>query len=270
VRDLLPTTGKVLYTFVKKYSVPEGAKLGDTIEWNCKEGRLVHSHTDQQKSPIYHEQGLHHIGKSSPNLELLDSVGHFISSGFIFTDKPQRPCSEVISPIQSGFFDAVRHPFREGIGPLLQIAEDDSSSENSNESEARYDIGNLPTSSISSDESPPIEKEQLSRGTVARTRDIVKSRQDLEYVTYPSKQLAIASSSSLSTPRELKKKDGCMNLGEFRGKGKGQASVKKTCDDRSRDRPAANDVARTVTIGPNRPAQRSGKGGERSQHNVRE
>jgi hypothetical protein len=278
VRDLLATTGKVLHTFIKKYSVPEGAKLGHTIEWNCKEGRLVQSHTDQQKSPIYHEQDLHHIEKSSPNLELLDSVDRFILSGFIFTDKPQRPCSEVIPPMQSGFLDAVQHPFGEGIKPLPQMPEDDSSSENSNESETRFDIGNLPTSSISSDESPPIEEQdqsiigRLSRGTAARTGDIVESRQDPAYVidSVPSKQLAIASYSLSSTPRGLKKKDGCVNLGDFRDKGKGQASVKKTCDERGRERPPASDVARTVTTAPNRQAQRSGKGRERSQHSVRE
>jgi hypothetical protein len=170
--------------------------------------------------------------------------------------------------MQSGFLDAVQHPFGEGIKPLPQMPEDDSSSENSNESETRFDIGNLPTSSISSDESPPIEEQdqsiigRLSRGTAARTGDIVESRQDPAYVidSVPSKQLAIASYSSSSTPRGLKKKDGCVNLGDFRDKGKGQASVKKTCDERGRERPASSDVARTVTTAPNRQRKGVAKG----------
>lgn len=268
-RCLLATTGTVLHTFVKTHhNGPEGATLGDTVEWVCEGGCLVQSHVDGQSKPIYHEQNLLNVKNSNPNRVLLDSVSRFMSGGFIFTDRSRKPCSEVIAPMQSGFLNAVRHSFGETSTPLPEPPEDDSSTENSNESDAGFNPEHLPTSSISSDESPQVEKEQdqsivqrLLRSTVARTGDLANSRKDTEYVTVPSpsEQLPPTSSSSSSTPRGLKKRVGCLNLGDFVDRGKGQVSGNKACDERGREMPVGSDLPRTVTTAPTRQAQNNGK-----------
>jgi hypothetical protein len=271
-RCLLATTGTVLHTFMKTHhNGPEGATLGDTVEWLCKGAGLVQSHMHGQNSPIYHEQSLRDVKNSSPNRVLLESVSRFMSGGFIFTNRFRKACSEVITPIQSGFLDPVRHRSGGNSIPIPQVPEDDSSSHISNDSETGFTTEHLQTSSISSDESPRVEEDKdqviiqrLTSSTAVEAQDILDSQQDSEYVTdgSPSNQPHPAPFSSSSTPRELNK-DGYLKLGDLMDRVNSQAPVKKVCDERVREMPADSSIPQTATTAASGQAQKKGKRRER-------
>jgi len=89
------------------------------------------------------------------------------------------------------------------------VPDDDSTSEISNQSEVGLSKEQMPTSSISSDESPIVEKgpDQSNIHPLSSTATNTWDSRDSAYVTDapPSKHLSIATSLSSDSPRTAKK-----------------------------------------------------------------
>jgi hypothetical protein len=104
---------------------------------------------------------------------------------------------------------------------LPDFPEDDYSNEASHGTGSDSNNEMLPTSSISSDESLQIEKDSdmphihVTLGTrITKTRDVANTQQELVYAigfTY-ERQLCMASTSTSSTQRTIKRKGRYMNL----------------------------------------------------------
>ena len=242
-RDLLVTTGAVLYEIIQDHNFgPKGAIIGETIALVDHEKFLVQSHTHGETTPVFHEHRLCCVEKSVLDPLLLQSLKPYISSGHVFADaSPRNPCSEVLSPISSVIMEVVEHVSKEDDTSLPTVPEDDSSSETSDESETGFSNAGLPVGSITSDESPQIEKEPeqamqpLSPGpSTTKTWASKASSHDSAYVTdpSPSRQISMTSSTSSDVPRTAKKGHMFSFSRKLVDKGKGPASAKQTRDDK--------------------------------------
>ncbi len=185
---------------------------------------------------MFHEQRLRIVNKANLDLSLRESVRRHICGGFIFTGHRSRTaCSEAIPSAK--FTSSTVIPtdlFHQNKG-LPDVPEDDSSSNISNEIDSGFNNEELPTSSISSDESSQIEQEPdlLIRpfpGTIfTRTWDMTEIRKDPAYSFDSSseRQMSTASTLSCGSQRTIKRKGRCINLTRSVEKGKERASEKE-------------------------------------------
>jgi hypothetical protein len=208
LRNFLVTTGTVLHAFIEPYDQgPPGCTLGKRVEW-IKDESLVRSHG--QHTPVFHEQSLRIVENSASDPSMLGLVSGYTRSGFIFTDNHSRSaCLEVLAPMKSTFLNVFRHKVGVGNNTLPRVPDDDSTSEISNQSEVGLSKEQMPTSSISSDESPLVEKgpDQSNVHPLSSTATSTWDSRDSAYVTdsSPSRHLSIATSLSSDLPRTAKK-----------------------------------------------------------------
>ena len=240
MRNLLATTGAVLECILQHhYRGAKGSRLGDKVEWIRREP-LIGSHLKSQT--VFHEQELRVVKNANLDPSICKAIKRNISSGFIFTGYRSRskdPCSEALAPTSPKAPKITTNDFIHGCENLPDVPDDGNCSEASNDTGSGFNNELLPTSSISSDESPQLELKSDMAAThiipgtrMTRTRDVVSTLQNPVYaIDFPSKtQTSMASNSTSGTQRTIKRKGRCMDLAGSVDKGKGRATDNQDCD----------------------------------------
>ncbi|KAE9367993.1 hypothetical protein N431DRAFT_445061 [Stipitochalara longipes BDJ] len=228
LRDLMATTANVLESILHHHDRgSEGSQLGDTIEW-IRDDNLIQSHIQGDTLTVFHEQRLRVVKKARLDPSIHDGVRRNISSSFIFTNhRSQTACSEVIASMESTTSRLAKDNFVYDNKTLPDVPEDDSSSIISSENDYGFNNEQLPTSSISSNESSVLEMEcKLFRPIMARTSDTSTDYRESVCVveTSSGKQMHTARDSASGPLRTIKRKSRCMDLASSADKGKGRAS----------------------------------------------
>jgi hypothetical protein len=237
LRDLMATTGHVLDSVLRDNSRgTHGSKLSDKVQW-IRENALIQFHKQGQSTPMFHEQMLRVVKRCNLDPSIHASVKRHLSSGFIFTNRRSRnACSDAIVPANCTILRITTENFVHKTKTLPEGPEDDSSSMVSNGSDSGINQ-RLPTSSISSDESPQIEEQpdmsirwRLSGTTTTRTWDTADNRRKPPYFdTSSERQVSMTSTPSSGIHRTIKRKGRCMDLASSIAKGKGRASETEGC-----------------------------------------
>lgn len=233
LRNLLATTGAVLDCILQHYRRAKGSRLDDKVEWIRREP-LIGSHLKSQT--VFHEQELRVVKRANLDPSICKSVKRNISSGFIFTSYPSRsknPCSEALAPTNPKAPKTTMSDFIHGYKNLPDVPEDDYCSEVSNDTGSGFNNELLPTSSILSEESPQIELKSdmaatyIMPGTrITRTLYVTSTQEEPVHAIdfLYERQTSIASNSTSSTQRTIKRKGRCMDLAGSFNKGKGRAT----------------------------------------------
>jgi len=221
-RDLMATTGSVLNSILHHHHRrAKGTRLGDEIEW-IKEDTLFQSHIRGETVTVFHEQRLRVVKQAQLDPSIYERIRHHASSGFIFTDyRSRRACSEAIASADPAASFCIKKTSSVCTDTTLSdVPEDDFSSVASSENDFGVNNERLPTSSISSDESPPLEADCKQLGAIiARTSDAATELQMPMCLVEASsrKQISTSSTPMSNTPRAIKRNKGCTNLATLVG-----------------------------------------------------
>jgi hypothetical protein len=237
LRNLLATTGAVLECILQHhYRGAKGSRLGDKVEWIRREP-LIGSHLKSQT--VFHEQELRVVKKANLDPSICKAVKRNISSGFIFTNYRSRskdPCSEALAPTNPKPPKITTNGFIHGLENLPDVPDDGYCSEASNDTGFGFNNGLLPTSSVSSNESPQSELKSdmaathIMLGTkLTRTWDVASTQQEPVYaIDFPFKtQTSMASNSTSSTRKTIRRKGRCMDLAGSVDKERGKRLITK-------------------------------------------
>jgi hypothetical protein len=242
LRDLMATTGNVLMSILHHNNRgSKGSRLGNTIEW-IRDDALIQSHIPDEKVTVFHEQSLRAVKKVHLDPSIHARVRRHASSGFIFTThRSRKACSEAVAPAESATCKIAKDNSVYDKKTLPDLPEDNSSSIASSESDSGfgYNDERLPTSSISSDESPDFEKDsgtsaipRLSGKTAIVAWSTADNQPDAVELpdSFGERRMHSGGTSISGTSRTIRRKNRYVDLASSVNKGKGRAMGEDECD----------------------------------------